>query len=114
MLELLRQFREREVEKTYLAIVHGEPRFDTGWIEGAIARSSATPERFEVVTDGQGREAVTWYEVRERLGSASLVECKPKTGRFIIHRSCRGYRKFEKRYSPCRRSLRSPIHELGS
>lgn len=81
MLELLRQFREREVEKTYLAIVHGEPRFETGWIEGAIARSAATPERFEVVSDGQGREAVTWYEVRERLGPASLLECKPKTGR---------------------------------
>ncbi|HVS20119.1 MAG TPA: RluA family pseudouridine synthase [Planctomycetota bacterium] len=81
MRELLRQFREREVEKTYLAVVHGEPRFDTGWIEGDIARSPAAPERMEVVADGQGRQAVTWYEVRERLGPASLVECKPRTGR---------------------------------
>ena len=81
MRELLRQFREREVKKTYLAVVHGEPRFDTGWIEGAIARSAASPERMEVVAEGEGREARTWYEVRERLGPASLVECQPQTGR---------------------------------
>lgn len=81
MRELLRQFREREVEKTYLAVVHGEPRFDTGWIEGDIARRPGSGERMEVVADGQGREAVTWYEVRERLGAASLVLCRPKTGR---------------------------------
>jgi 23S rRNA pseudouridine1911/1915/1917 synthase len=81
MRELLRQFREREVEKTYLAVVHGEPRFDTGWLEGAIARSSGAPGRMEVVPDGAGREAVTWYEVRERLGAASLLACSPRTGR---------------------------------
>jgi 23S rRNA pseudouridine1911/1915/1917 synthase len=81
MLHLLAQFRERQVEKTYLAIVHGEPRFDTGWLEGAIARSGGGPGRMEVVPAGQGREAVTWYEVRERLGPASLVACRPRTGR---------------------------------
>jgi 23S rRNA pseudouridine1911/1915/1917 synthase len=81
MRELLRQFREREVLKTYLAVVHGEPRFDTGWLEGRVARSSGAPGRMEVVSDGSGREAVTWYEVRERLGAASLVACRPRTGR---------------------------------
>jgi 23S rRNA pseudouridine1911/1915/1917 synthase len=35
----------------------------------------------EVVPDGTGREAVTWYEVRERLGAASLLACRPRTGR---------------------------------
>lgn len=81
MRELLRQFRAREVAKTYLAVVHGEPRFDTGWLEGRIARSSGGPGRMEVVSGDAGREAVTWYEVRERLGAASLLACRPRTGR---------------------------------
>jgi len=41
--DLMRQFRERSVEKTYLALVWGEPRFDTGWIEAPIARSLTVP-----------------------------------------------------------------------
>ena len=46
---LMSQFRERTVEKSYLALVYGTPRFDTGWIEDPIARSSKDPARFEIV-----------------------------------------------------------------
>jgi 23S rRNA pseudouridine1911/1915/1917 synthase len=79
--ELMRQFRAREVEKTYLALVWGEPRFDTGWIEAPIARSAAVPSRMDIAAEGEGRDAATWYEVRERFGVSALVEASPKSGR---------------------------------
>lgn len=78
--ELLRQFREREVEKTYLAIVHGEPRFESDWIEKPLGREPGG-ERVVVLPEGEGRAASTYYELRERLGDFALLACKPLTGR---------------------------------
>ena len=37
---LVAAFRERAVEKSYLALVHGEPRFDSDWITARIGRAS--------------------------------------------------------------------------
>ena len=79
--ELLRQFREREVEKLYLALVHGDPRFESDWIEAPIGRSARRSDRMSVVAEGEGREARTFYEVRERFGAAALLACRPVTGR---------------------------------
>lgn len=79
--ELMRQFKAREVEKTYLALVWGTPRFDSDWIEGAIERSERAPGRMQVAEEGSGRAASTFFEVRERLGDVTLVACKPRTGR---------------------------------
>ncbi|MCP3914521.1 MAG: RluA family pseudouridine synthase [bacterium] len=73
------QFRERTVEKTYLAVVYGDPRFDSDWIEKPVGRDERHPERFRVAADG--REAVTYYEVRERLAGFAIIEAFPKTGR---------------------------------
>jgi 23S rRNA-/tRNA-specific pseudouridylate synthase len=42
---LVAMFRERAVEKRYLALVHGEPRFDSDWIETPLARSSTRSDR---------------------------------------------------------------------
>ena len=81
LVDLMRQFRERLVSKTYLALVWGEPRFDSGHLEQPIARSVSVPSRMDVAPPGSGRPAATYYEVRERLGSASLVACFPRTGR---------------------------------
>ncbi|MCC6408861.1 MAG: RluA family pseudouridine synthase [Planctomycetes bacterium] len=78
---LLAQFRERQVEKTYYAIVHREPRFDTGWIEAPIGRSPRHPDRMSVVPAGEGREAATYYEVLERFEGFGYLACRPKTGR---------------------------------
>ncbi len=79
--ELKRQFKEREAEKTYLAFVHESPRFDSEWIDEPIGTDERHPERKMVVPRGQGREASTYYEVRERFRGFSLIECKPRTGR---------------------------------
>ncbi len=74
-------FRERRVEKTYMALVLGDPRFDTEWIEAPLGRSDKHPDRMSVVPEGQGREALTYYEVRERYKGFALLAVFPKTGR---------------------------------
>lgn len=78
---LMQQFRERSVEKHYLALVYGEPRFDSGWIEAAIDRDPRDSGRMAVAADGQGRDARTFYTVLERLAGLSLIRAEPKSGR---------------------------------
>jgi 23S rRNA pseudouridine1911/1915/1917 synthase len=80
-VELKRQFKAREVEKVYLALVHGEPRFDADWIEAPLGRAKKSPDRVSVVGEDEGRHARTFYEVHERFGCAALLACKPVTGR---------------------------------
>ena len=93
-LEALRslkaQFKGREVSKTYLAVVHGTPRFDSEWRTGAIGSSPRNPERMRVVPAaleeellerGEARTAETLVERVEDLGPATLVAAHPRTGR---------------------------------
>jgi 23S rRNA pseudouridine1911/1915/1917 synthase len=75
------QFRARAVAKTYLALVHGVPRFDSEWIEGWLGRSERVRDRIGVLPEGEGRHATTYYEVRERFEEFALLAVFPKTGR---------------------------------
>ncbi len=74
------QFARREIEKRYLALVHGVPKRETGEIDAAVGRHAGDRKRMGVQTR-KGREAVTVYRVVERLGDHALVELTPKTGR---------------------------------
>ncbi len=74
------QFKARTVEKEYRAIVYGEPRFDSDWIDRAIAPHPVHGDRMVVVSAG-GREASTYYEVVERLAGFTHLRCLPKSGR---------------------------------
>ncbi len=79
---LAKQFERRTTEKTYLAIVQGEPRFDRDEINLPIGIHPYQRERMAVRRDhSTSRDAVTRYEVLERFGRASLVKVTPKTGR---------------------------------
>ncbi|MBL8753464.1 MAG: RluA family pseudouridine synthase [Planctomycetes bacterium] len=80
MAALRLQWKERQVHKEYRAIVYGEPRFQSDWIERQIATDPKHKDRMAVVESG-GREASTYYEVVERLDGFAHVVCKPKTGR---------------------------------
>ncbi len=80
MFALKAQFRARSVEKEYRAIVFGEPRFDSDWIEKPIQAHPEKHDRMIVVKEG-GREASTFYEMVERFSGFAHVRCRPKTGR---------------------------------
>ncbi|EKD87564.1 MAG: Pseudouridine synthase [uncultured bacterium] len=77
--ELQRQFKEREIHKTYLAIVHGSLVPEEGEIRAPVGRLPWNRERFGIVPGG--REAMTKYKVRKSDDNYSFVELYPQTGR---------------------------------
>jgi len=79
--ELSRQFRQREVHKTYLAIARGKPRNDEGRLSFPLGRSRTHSKKQVVRDDGQGRAALTDYRILETFEGYCLVECYPTTGR---------------------------------
>jgi 23S rRNA pseudouridine1911/1915/1917 synthase len=72
--------RERRVERRYLALVRGAPRSRTGRIEAPIGRDRRDRTRRSIDSDTP-RDAVTWFEVNERLGERTLLEVRLETGR---------------------------------
>lgn len=79
--ELQRQFKDREVEKVYLALVDGHLPTPTGRIEAAIGRDLRDRKRMAVVSERQGRPAVTEYHVLEKFPAHTLLEARLLTGR---------------------------------
>jgi len=78
--ELSRQFAERVVEKTYLALVAGKLRKRSGVIEEKIGRHPVHRQRMSV-SSSRGRPAKTEYRVVRSGNQASLVECRLHSGR---------------------------------
>jgi 23S rRNA pseudouridine1911/1915/1917 synthase len=84
---LQQQFKDRLVNKAYLALVHGHLQPAWGRIEAPIGRDPQHRQRMTVLPGG--REAVTEYHVLETFslqtgpgsGMYSLVQAEPKTGR---------------------------------
>ena len=70
----------RNVEKTYLAVVHGRPRLESGRIENFIGRHPVDRKRMAVLERG-GKLAVTNWRVRFAGDAVSVVECRIETGR---------------------------------
>ncbi len=80
LLELQKQFKDREVEKRYIAIVKGKVKKDKDIIKIPIGRSTNDRKKFSSRTK-KAREAITEYKVLMRKGNFTLIEAKPKTGR---------------------------------
>ena len=78
---LQRQFEQRSVEKTYLALVDGHPPTPTGRVEAPIGRDPRDRKRMAVVTEGSGREAFSEFRVRESFAKHALLEVDLLTGR---------------------------------
>lgn len=82
MTYLAKQFFEHTIERTYYALVWGEPEEPKGTIEGHIGRSAKDRRVMDIFPDGsQGKQAVTHYEVLKNLRYVSLVKCTLETGR---------------------------------
>jgi 23S rRNA pseudouridine1911/1915/1917 synthase len=76
------QFKRREPERLYLAVVYGHPEPERGtwrdrlaWDEKALIQKATHPR------DPQGTEAISEYRIAERFDGASLLEVRLRTGR---------------------------------
>lgn len=77
---LAHQFQTRQVEKVYLALVHGRPHPAQGRITSPISRDPIRRIRMST-RSGTGRSALTDYGVIEEFGNLSLLEVRIGTGR---------------------------------
>ena len=76
---LKKQFQDRTVHKTYVAVVSGRPKLDEARIDLPLIRDLKRPTTFRV--DANGKEAETFYKVLKVNDKYSMVELKPTTGR---------------------------------
>ncbi len=82
--KLAAEFSGRKVKKTYVALVHGWLKKDTGTISSPISRDAIRRVRMTTRRSG-GREAITKYTVQQRIesefGKFTLLKIKIETGR---------------------------------
>ena len=91
-IELSRQIKDHEVQKTYLALVRGVIKEEEATINMPIARSTKDRKKMAVAKDG--RNAVTHFKVLERFDSYTLLQIRIETGRthqIRVHMSYIGY-----------------------
>jgi 23S rRNA pseudouridine1911/1915/1917 synthase len=78
-LELKDQFKNREVEKEYLAIVDGHFDEKEGLIDAPVGRSTRDKTKMKVKMGG--KESRTQFSVIEEFENSTLLRIKPVTGR---------------------------------
>jgi len=76
---LQKQFADRLVKKTYIAILNGIPKLDKANLDLPIERNPSAPSSFRVGSNG--KPATTRYEVMDTKDKYALVKLQPTTGR---------------------------------
>lgn len=76
---LSEQFRERQVYKSYIALVHGVTEQNGGTIDAPIGRNKHNRLRMKV--SPHGRTALSIWKVQRRFTKFTLLDVEIKTGR---------------------------------
>ncbi len=79
---LAEQLKTHTVSRIYYAIAVGNLREDRGTVHAPIGRHPTDRKRMAITRrEGEGKDAITHYEVLERYGSFTYLSCKLETGR---------------------------------
>ena len=80
--DLKEQFKRREPERVYLAVVYGRPDPPSGtWRDHLVWDDKALIQKQTHPRDPRGTEAISDYRVVERFRDTSLIEVRLRTGR---------------------------------
>lgn len=89
---LVNQLVNKTVTRKYTALVHGHIAHDKGTIDAPIGRDQKDRQKQAVVD--KGKRAVTHFQVVDRFGDYTLLECRLETGRthqIRVHMNYIGY-----------------------
>ena len=78
---LQRQFKSRDMDKIYLALVDGHPTTSEGRIIAPIYRDRSNRQKMAIAPEGKGKYAETDYEVIRNYHSHTMLRVHPVTGR---------------------------------
>ena len=78
-INLSNQIKDREVKKTYIALVRGVVKENEATINMPIGRS--TKDRVKMAVSERGKEAITHFKVLNRFEGFTLLELQIDTGR---------------------------------
>ncbi len=82
MVHLAAQFKAHTVKRKYIALVWGDVLENSGTINCHIDRHERNRMQFDTYPDGsKGKHAITHYNVIQRFGYVTLIECILETGR---------------------------------
>ena len=79
-LSLSAQFKQRSIQKTYIALVHGLPGGENGSIDLPVGRHPVDRKKMSTVSR-HPRGALTVWRVKERFMGSCLLEVDLMTGR---------------------------------
>lgn len=77
---MAKQFKVHDMNRVYLAIVHGVIKEDEGTIEGPIGRHPIDRKKMSI-NYKNGKPAITHFRVLKRFSNYTYVECRLETGR---------------------------------
>ncbi|MBQ1496190.1 MAG: RluA family pseudouridine synthase [Bacilli bacterium] len=92
-LFLEEELKKHNIVRTYVALVHGVIKHDTGDIDAPIGRDKNDRKKM-AVTSINSKEAITHFRVLDRFKDTTLIECKLETGRthqIRVHMKYIGY-----------------------
>jgi 23S rRNA pseudouridine1911/1915/1917 synthase len=91
--KLANMIKNKDVKRTYLALVSGVINHETGTIDAPIGRDDKYREKMKI-TDINSKDAITHFTVLKRFNNHTLIECYLETGRthqIRVHMAYIGY-----------------------